>query len=630
MKQLTMVAILAMAGCKLDPSLLEKPGGGGPVDEMPGDPIEGGHGSTSHAVDSDLCKVDDSLDAAVQLQRQEQADRTTICTMITVPPADGVARVEPRAPGWCDKLPAGELDTSRMIWATSGMQALVEERYWWATTREILGPLCGNPDDPNVRQQTAYFYQWWVNKTGMPPEELDGLFRYFGSFPTGDGALYATAQTEMCAAFPAASAEASDRDQLLARATRASLGCSDSAGTPYWVAGGSGDDLWWHLDAAAEAPSQLLRAYAVLGCLWDHETIEDRHLGNYAACGADGRDLDAAALEREIADWHELAQAHARMTVAAARKVTARYQAVARARADADPAWQELLYDAPARGWKAWEAAYAAERDAVDAARAYEARYFGPSRKAARGCWDEAWGNLTRHAAKAGAKDLPGAKAAMTDPIGTILLEHVTACADAEGWESRATLYGQLFEHARPARGPRHAAYYAMIDALSEILADRERFTFDTGWLGGLFTARSPIARSGGGSVDALDLARDDQGGVVKKVKKVKGGVIVEYKSEKWKDAIYSCTRTDRIQQLRPDGTVIYEEDCTYQGSRWVEDTHDPIFVPGDLADGIEPGRFLRASISWEKEQDAAKALPVEVWADKERETLVAYLGVAP
>jgi hypothetical protein len=548
--------------------------------------------------------------------------------MITVEPAAGMSAVAPRAPGWCDRLSKHEVATSRMIWVTSRMQALVEERYWWATTREILGPLCGNPEDAAVQQQTAYLYQWWVNRTGLAPEQLDGLFRYFATFPGSDRALYAESMAEACRAFPEPGDEASDRDRLLARATRASLGCADSDGTPYWVGRSSTDDLYWHLDAAEAPPSELVRAHAVLQCLGDPDAIEDGELAAYAACGADARAIDPAALEREIAGYHELAQAHARLTVAAARRVAARYQAVARARADADPAWQTLLFDAPAAGWNAWTAAYRADQKMIDAARAYEVRYGGPSRKAAKGCWDDAWGHFTAHVAKAEADSLDEAKRAMTDLTGTILLEHVVACADAEGQAQIFTVLGQLFDRARPARGPRYAAYFAVLDALGEILADRSKFPVEPQALAYYYRDRSPVARSGWGNVSELDLAREDGGGVVKKTKRDGDGVRVEFKTDRWKQSIWNCTPNNRILQYRPDGTPVYDSDCTYGGKQWVEETHDPIWIPAAMAGGIGLGTFVRAATSIDRHGDAWDAIPVEVWADKERAKLTAYLGV--
>src|SRR5262245_12235730 len=224
------LAVAALGGCQLAQAV-QQPAVGRPrdpsTDVAAPSPVSEGRSETVE-VDSDLCQSD-----------PETADRTTICTMITVEPVAGVAAIAPRAPGWCDRLPRSEVSTSRMIWATSGMQALVEGRYWWATTREIIGPLCGNPDDPAVQQQTAYLYQWWANLTGLAPEQLDGLFRYFGSFPSSSGTLYADSMKEMCEAFPAPGEEDSPRDTMLARATRASLGCDDSEGAPYWIRSGA-------------------------------------------------------------------------------------------------------------------------------------------------------------------------------------------------------------------------------------------------------------------------------------------------------------------------------------------------------------------------------------------------------
>jgi hypothetical protein len=116
---------------------------------------------------------------------------------------------------------------------------------------------------------------------------------------------------------------------------------------------------------------------------------------------------------------------------------------------------------------------------------------------------------------------------------------------------------------------------------------------------------------------------------VVKKVKRADGGVRVEFKTDRWKESIWNCTQNYRILQYRPDGTPVYDSDCTYGGKQWVEQTHEPIWIPESMAGGIEPGSFVRAAMSIDRHGDAWDSIPVEVWADKERAKLTGYLGVA-
>ena len=637
MKQILLLSVAAttLASCQL-PSVLRPKGddvGGGPA-TMNGTPVETGGdpavtGRTAKVdVDSDLCGPDPEGDPEAGEHRRRLRETTTLCTIIKVEPVAGVATIAPRSPGWCDQIPEEELDGARLPSATSGMEALVAEKYWWATTRDILGPLCRSPDDAAVKQQTASLYQWWVNRTGLAPEQLDGWFRYFATVPGGDTSRYATAMEAACKAFPAATEEDSERERLLRGATRASLGCADSDGAPVWVSGTHGDDVAWALDALETPPSELVRAYAVLQCLDEPDEIDDRALAAYAACGSDARALDAAALEQQTAAYPELARAQARLTFAAARRIAARYEAVARARAAEDPAWKRVLFDAPADGWKAWTTAYASHRADIDAARAYEARYTGASRKAARGCWDDTYGRFASYVASARPSGLDGVKKAMTDPVGTILLESVVACADAEKQELAAATFGSLFGAARPARGPRYAAYFATLDALSDIRADRDRFPLEPDALARFFSPRSPVARWNGGAIAELDLARDDAGGVVKKVSRAGDGVRVEFKTDRWKAPYYACTPNNRILQFRPDGTPVYGSDCVYKGEQWYEQTHDPIWVPASLAGGIKAGTFVRSNGSIERHDGAWDSIPVEVYADKSRDRLVAYLGV--
>jgi hypothetical protein len=638
----TTAALAALAGCKMDMNtMLHKPGSGdsstadgngdGDGDGDSTDDGDGdGGGGGGVTAKSDICEHIEGAEWDVNTKRQELADKTTICDdLVVIDPAPGVERVKAQAPGWCDKLSKDELATSRPSWAPSRVQSLKEGRYWWDGTPEILGALCASPDDARVQEQTAYFYQWWVNLTGLPTDQLDGLFRYFGSFPgkSPTGGLYETTMTEACKAFPRASEEASEHDQVLAEVVRASIGCGETS--PYWVSHTLTKEISWYFDAAAEPPSELIRSYVVLSCLGDPDPIADRDLAAYATCGADARALDSAKLEKEIAKYHELAKANVRMQFAAARQVAARYEEVAQAKVKEDPAWQTLIYDAPKTAWQEWAALYKTNKKAIDAARAYETIYFGASRKAAKGCWATAWGNLEAHVATKKAKTLVDAKRAMTDTVGAIILEHLVACADSEGEEMMHSYFGQLFEHARPARGPRYASLFAIIDTLNEIKEDRSKFPAEVEWFSTMYRGRSPVAHGGGGDIDSLDLARDDQGGVVKKLEKDGDGFRVEYKTEKWKESNYDCKENSRIIQFRIDGSPIYGQDCVYKGEHWVEQTHEAIWIPAALAGTIKAGSFVRAATTSNRHGEAWNAIPVEVWANKDREKLTAYMGVS-
>ncbi|MCA9674314.1 MAG: hypothetical protein KC464_04655 [Myxococcales bacterium] len=605
-------------------------GGGDSSDHDAGGGDGGGGGATASGGGGggDICKPLEDAGFDENVRRQDIAEHTTICDVVTIDPAPGVKKVGARKPGWCGEVAKLMPEGARTSWAHGPMSQIKEGRYWWDQTTLVLGALCVNPDDARVQEQTGYLYQYWVNQTGLTPEQLDGLFKYMGSYPAHETTLYADTMKAACKAFPAISSEASAHDKLLGEAVRSSLGCADRSGAPYWVSGGSSDDISWYVDAAAEPPSELLRSYVVMRCLGQPDEIGGQELAAYAVCGTDARALDAAKLEQEIAGYHELAKAHARTQHAIARKIAARYEAVARDKVKEDPAWQVLLYDAPAAAWKAWKADYKANQKVIDAERDYEALYFGPSRKAAKNCWAAPWRNLTAHVGAAKARSVLDAKHAMTDRIGTIILEHLVACADAEGMAQVHNAYGTVFASARPVRGPRFATFFAVIDALNEIKADRSKFPAEVSWFSRMFTGRSPVVSTGGSSLDSLDLAGSDKGGVVKSVKKSDGGLIVEFKTERWKDSTWDCKSTGEIIMFHSDGTPIYGQDCKYAGEEWVSQTHDPIWVDELMGAGIKPGAFVRSTSGAARHGNVFDAMPVEVWASKDKKQLVAYLGL--
>lgn len=306
--------------------------------------------------------------------------------------------------------------------------------------------------------------------------------------------------------------------------------------------------------------------------------------------------------------------------------MAARFEELAARRAKEDAGWKQLLYDVPAAAWRDWEVLYAANRKVIDAARAYENVFHGPSREAAKGCLKQALANLTAHVAPRRARAVADVRRALTDPVGAILVEHLATCAEAEGHAEAARALGQVLGVSRAVRGPRYASYFAVLDAVVRIKKDRSKFPVSPQWFGEMFTSNPRAPRDAKG--DLFDGV--DKGGVVKAVRPVDGGVRVEFKTDRWKEDQHECQDDPRrIVAFRHDGTPIYYRSCMYVGQVWVEDTHAPITVAAPFATGIAPGAFVRSLAGNDERADGSRpAAPLEVWSDKARRRLLTYVGV--
>jgi hypothetical protein len=562
-----------------------------------------------------------------RMEARHDERRRTVSKVIAIEAAPGVARVGPRKPDWCDAIPEATRANAYADNATRSMQEIADGRGYWGQTQGVLLYLCASPDDAKVQEQAGHLVQLWVNETRVAPEQLTPFFRAFAT-----GEAYEDAVGEACRAVPHASGEASPREKIVQAVARATLGCGNR-GLPYWLSPQQMQSagFGWEVDLGAVPVSELVRSYLVLSCLVDRDgPPETDDLVAYAVCGPDARALDTAALEKDIASYPELAKSFARQQHGRARRLAARFEEAARAKAAADAAWKSILFDAPTKAWKEWQELYAAHRQVIDAARAYEVVFHGQSRAAARGCWGDAWNRFSAHVAGRRPRTILESKRAMTEGAGAILLEHAIACGRADGHETLVHPARVLLSSARPVRGPRYAAYQAALDALNEVKKDRPKLDIDPRSLGSLFLDRSPHATAAG-QRDTVDLSGSDPGGVVKSVAPIAGGVQVEFKTERWQEEKQECHDTSKIYAIEPGGRVIYHRACKSLGMEWVENTHHPIKIPAALAAGIRPGAFVRSSVAdpaADYTKTASLATPVEVWDSKEKTTLRAYLGV--
>ena len=187
-------------------------------------------------------------------------------------------------------------------------------------------------------------------------------------------------------------------------------------------------------------------------------------------------------------------------------------------------------------------------------------------------------------------------------------------------------------EGLRVLRGPRAAAYYATIDAIGKVRADRAKFPIEEHDVGvsredildklvGALAHESKNASPGGGDYHIWQ-----EGGVVKTAAKGKDGIKVVFATDKQERYVEtSCVETNHIVMFAHDGRPIYYRKC--KGSvQKVDVSPNPINIPAHLAEGITPGKLVNFGVS--NSQERRISMPFEIYADKKGHKLVTWYGI--
>ena len=397
------------------------------------------------------------------------------------------------------------------------------------------------------------------------------------------------------------------------------------------------DDLLTFLDMSANEPDGLVRLAVVLDesrfALRQHDSYFDKALLSYAMHQIDFKALSPPGvlkmLDSEPYKGNSFARTAVLESLARAKMaVEAVEEAVKKKSSDAD--WKELLITAPQRGVDEWNAEAAKYKNEIQRSNAFEQKFWGPSRKALQGCWPVLRKDFLVLAKTLKHGNETEFKEALSDPIASLLFSRLAACAPVEQDKHYAEVLLRMSNDLRYARGPRLAAYYATLDALSKILADRTKFPVegkDLGTFGvrALYRAGFDSAYKGRSGMGFVAISAH---GVVKGVKKVATGVQISFATQKHQEMNRSCTQTGRILQFRPDGSPVYYEKCHDTGLVTVDDTAEDITVTPEWAEGIKPGMFLHfdAAIG---QPPGRRGLPKTTYTDKNKKKLVNFYGFA-
>jgi hypothetical protein len=544
-------------------------------------------------------------------------------------PAKGVDKAPLAGPGWCANL-------KKSSFFPGAVRMSLDSYYNYpdAKTYELFGAakeLCDADPKKQVIQKVAQeILQLWMNRTGHNAKDAaESMNAYL------DEASLEAAHKKLCAHDKMKiDKEVGGPELMFWKARNDLFDCGEKASSVSVAMAGL---VPW-LDSSSPEPDELVR----LAFVWkEAESIVkantpdyfEKRIVAYAIDQVDFRLLDPkkvmAFLEQEPYKGNIYAIVSIKEALAASRIYLLQIEDEVKKRADKDPDWKELLVTAPKKGIDAYNAGAAKWKAELQRSAEFEQKAFGPSRKAMAGCLPvlkKDFVAVTKSMKKDTVTDFI---AQMNEsPVAGLLLRRLFACMAVDGDDgvARASL---RIEGIRVLRGPRAAAYYATLDALGKIRADRAKFSIEENEI--------PIDRTEILEELLQELARgakptrpNDYGvwtgkGVVKTAKKGKDGLAVVFAKDKQKVWQESCQTLNRIIMFDHDGRPIYDRKC--KGSVVVSDVSpDPINVPLDIADGVAPGKYVSFGVS--NSQERRISLPYEVYADKQGKKLIAWYSI--
>jgi hypothetical protein len=525
-----------------------------------------------------------------------------------VAPAPGVARAPVRAPAWCKAIkPESGYSLGGFIQALDN-------------TKEPLRAAkvaCSFPGtDKAVQRAAAAIEQTWMNETG-----LDDAGAAISIAIQLDEKAYGAGKNRLCASL-VENAEAVGEEALYTTTRRHLFGCD--ADRPAW----QDDHRAWHdelpgyLDQSATPADALVRLGYVLNRV--KPAFEDPKYGNaqknLSAYGVDSYDfrmlsdddvkktLDSAPYKNNVYAQSVVLESlgRARMGIAI---LDARVAALVK-----DPDWKEILIDAPKRGAAAFEAAAKPYEAEIQRSNAFELAASSGSKKRVAGCDATLRADFMTVLAKLPHHNAEETTASLSDPIASLLFQRLVQCLTLAGDPVAATELGYLRDRdVRYSRGPRTAAYYAQIEALAKILAERPRFQFSLDRMAFDFKPIGPRG-AGGGTATA------GSKGIVKTATK-KGGVLhVVFPTTKTQVMNRTCVDTNRLIQIRTDGSLQWEQRCHDAGWVTIDVTPEPMDVPVGYDAGVRAGSYVEL---------AANGFPKAVYTDKSKAKLVNFYGFA-
>jgi len=544
-------------------------------------------------------------------------------------PAPGVEKAPVRAPAWCVGKRPGNYDTTHAMDAArrtlSGL-----DRHWMDALLGAAADLCdADLKEPVVQRAAAFIEQHWMNRVGQSSKDAAESIRF-----RVDKQAFDAGHTRLCDALKVPE-EVSGAERWHMAAKRELFDCGGERISVVATAPMSTLVPW--MDASGTEPDELVRlayiSFEAKATLAD-DNRRDKTLPFYVMDQVDYKgfqpDKALALLGAEPYNGNPYAQAIGREELGLARLRMAAIEAEVKKRTGKDAEWAELLVAAPQRGIAAWTAIAGKWKAELQRSSEFEQKAYGASRKALAGCVAPLGKDLSTVLKSLKHDTVEELKREINDNLsGGLLLKRYIVCVAAAGDPMVAMGFRKHLKEIRVTRGPRMAAYYAALDALSKIREDRAKFPVEPGDL--------PFDRK-----DYLDDLASDflsktkydtigfsdvQKGVIKTAKKGPKGLAITFNPARRQIYTEACTTTSRLIMFAHDGRPIYDRNCKPTGLKWVDESPDPIVITEDLAGGIAPGTMIVFAVVPYNNGDRT-AMPLEVYADKTGKKLVNFFGI--
>jgi hypothetical protein len=546
------------------------------------------------------------------------------------PPGPGLDRAQIHGIPWCGSM--HERDPEWWMYVVDDLQQYRNNRHYQVRLFHLARVVCSAPDDPLAQRIATEVLQMWINETGMAARDAVESLAL-----RADKGGFQGERTALCDAIKPKGDDPRQERHALAAARFQLFGCRRD--DPLWMQREDVEHLGPFIDRGSAARDDLAHLAWVLHRQHKdlEEGVDDALIGyaidqfDFHAVSADAalHQLDAAPLRGS-----RYARVMVLESLGRAQLITARIEALVAKRAS-DPEWKEMLITAPDRGSAAWNAA--AERDKAALARSDEFDRKLREGGDTHGCQAALRADFLAVVKPLKHEDLPTLEAAMSDhPLAGLLAKRFARCLMVDGDRYAqfvgSVLLQEVTSAVRVIPGPRTAAYYAVLDARagqrdrsgdeeggSRSRSRRHRAPRPLGFAdspSGVISRLTEVFQSEEQRYQAN--SGDFVSGVIKSVGKGKAGVHVVFVKKKQLSRDQVCRETSKIDSQDPrTGKITYRKVCHDTAAKMVEVGPDPVDVPVELADGLQPGRYAEfsgISIDGTLRLGLSTKLPLEVY----------------
>ena len=497
----------------------------------------------------------------------------------------GIDAVKPGKMAWCEGFKPSE------VWATSRIRRTVDSQYGIDGTIDGAAQLCFRPDDPTWQKEGAYVLQKWMNWTAQSKADAE---KSLTARVQKD--KWVADREAFCKAIEV-SEEVTGGELELGKTQRQMLGC-ENKGQPSWQDNQSPGDVAYYFDPNTNPPNELMRLASLFRST-SSPAEEHPDVVSYAAVQRDFVELDLGKLEKEMsaAPYNGYARVVANETYSYIKYRQKMFEPMID-KLTKDPDYLDVLRKAPKRGYEQWEKATAQWKAELARSNEFEAKLFGPSRKALKGCTAELLPDMQKLIKSYKLTDYNELRTRIAgDPIASLLMSRLALCTAFEKVYGLPGVLKDLVQGGRDLRGPRSMAFFAIQDAITDAKKDRPKFplTLQTFVLGNasIDSLGKDFEMSGG---IGYDIDKSEPRGVIGSVSKVPEGVEVKFKHSSYSYPEQDC-HDDKAHPLKIDssGNIHYYQLCKYTGKTVTEDTTPrPIVVASQLATNLKPGVYAQ------------------------------------